>query len=828
MDNYEKFTMLSNFPDILLILDKNQQIIYANKEASNKLQYSLEEFRKMKISKLLVNISDETFVHMFDKKLDNGYIMNLVAKQKQLVLGCVKFKHDDNFSYVVTRVVKRNQISTFNRYDVLINSAPFIMYITDNNHRIVNCNRLFLDLVEEKDKRFIIDNTTNPIIEKIYQSFGENTNMPIKASEEICNFHHSFNKNGQETFLNSTKKILYEGKKIVGMLVVMDDITDEVELSRELNKTSYLLKTILDNIPTAIFWKDRNAKIIGHNKYLKNYFNFSRHEHSEIQEADYYLSSEEQEIIVEDKALRNGSKAFLSKEKQLKLIDGQIVEAKILKVPFFVDKTIDGIIGIIIDLTSEKVNNAKISESNKLLEDVLEAIPIPIYWKDLDLNCLGCNQSYLNFLNINDKSQIIGKKSEDFYKHYNHYLMQELDNEVFKTGRMINSEEFELIDNNDIKKIIRLSKIPMLKNGKITGLISVLMDITLEEKYRKHLEFLSFHDGLTSLYNLAFFNEELLRLDSSRKLPISMVMIDVDGLKLFNDTFGHHAGDEMLIKVAKIIQQNCRHEDIIARIGGDEFAIVLPNTTNDKCSEIVQRILTESSNEKVNEINLSLSIGYATKELADQKLEDIMMVADARMYNVKLERRANQRLKMVKTIQNNLFKKADGEQRHSYNVGEIAYKIALSYGLSQKEADKARLAARLHDIGKIIMKKDLLNSNKTKLTNEEWYNIHRHSEIGYAILNASEVYSDVAKYVYYHHEHYDGTGYPKKLMGEEIPLIARIIHVADAIDAMNSNRPYRKALPRETILFELKNCLQFDSSIVKVAINLIENEHLID
>ncbi len=336
------------------------------------------------------------------------------------------------------------------------------------------------------------------------------------------------------------------------------------------------------------------------------------------------------------------------------------------------------------------------------------------------------------------------------------------------------------------------------------------------------VEYLSYHDQLTGLYNRRFFEEELKRLDTKRNLPISVIMVDLNGLKLANDAFGHDLGDKLLRKTAEILKSSCREDDIIARLGGDEFVVLLPNTSEEQVEQIVNRIVGACSNVKVGSITLSLSYGWEVKKSKDDDINEILKKAENRMYRRKLFESPSMRSITIQTIIQTLYETHKLEEKHSRRVSDLCVAIGKELSFNVRELAELKNIGLLHDIGKIAIDKAIL-SKTTPLTDVEWTEIKRHPEIGYRILSLANDLSEIAQYVLAHHEHWDGSGYPKGLKRNEIPFKARIILLTDAYDSMTSFRPYCTILPREEAIKQIRDGAgkQFDPKLAKVFVERV-------
>ena len=390
---------------------------------------------------------------------------------------------------------------------------------------------------------------------------------------------------------------------------------------------------------------------------------------------------------------------------------------------------------------------------------------------------------------------------------------------VLETNEKIEIEEQALLQTkNHVSIPIEVSAAPIKnENDILEGMVVVFKDCSEKKEKQEKIKFLSYHDRLTGLYNRHFFEEELKRLNAERNLPFTLAILDVNGLKLTNDAFGHEAGDLLLKKVSEILKRECRMDDIIARIGGDEFVILLPMTSNEEAEQISNRIYRAIENEKSERIVISVSIGLETRDSMEQSMKDVFSAAEDQMYHKKLTETQSMRNRTIRLLVETLYGSNKIEKIHSEKVSAICAQIGRGLKFDNDQIKELEIIGLMHDIGKIAISQEILNK-KGRLTTTEYEEVKRHPEISYHILKSADSYAKYADSVLSHHERWDGSGYPRGISGEEIPLISRILAVADAYEAMTSKRYYKEAFTQLEALEELKRCAgtQFDPKIVSV------------
>ncbi|RII35894.1 diguanylate cyclase [Clostridium chromiireducens] len=377
--------------------------------------------------------------------------------------------------------------------------------------------------------------------------------------------------------------------------------------------------------------------------------------------------------------------------------------------------------------------------------------------------------------------------------------------------------------------------------------------VKVEGEHIKKLEELINVDGLTELYNHRYFYDTLLekiKIGKRDDKPVSMIFIDIDYFKQYNDTHGHQKGDYILKKIGGIIKSAVRKDDIAARYGGEEFAIVLPNTDEGQAMDIAEKLRKEievtyfegEENQPGGKITASIGVSI----YPDKAKNDIELIksADDALYRAKFfnKNRVEAYTSILDEIKKNIDEKdielvasiktlisvINAKDKYTYGHIErvVVYSRMMVEKLKLNEKDSKILiyGAYMHDIGKINISKDIL-LKKMKLTDLEWEELKQHPENGVEIIKSVESLQDIIPLILSHHERYDGNGYPNNLKGEEIPYLARVLTVIDSFDAMTSNRPYNNRKTYEEGILEIEQCIgtQFDPEIARIFIEVIKS-----
>jgi diguanylate cyclase (GGDEF)-like protein/PAS domain S-box-containing protein len=368
------------------------------------------------------------------------------------------------------------------------------------------------------------------------------------------------------------------------------------------------------------------------------------------------------------------------------------------------------------------------------------------------------------------------------------------------------------------------------ENGQVETLMLIARDVTERREADAHIRYVSFHDNLTGLYNRAYFTEEIKRLDTRRSLPMSFIIGDANYLKLANDTFSHREGDRLLVSIADILRKCCRNEDVVARYGGDEFAVILPRTDAATAEGICSRI--KKTAEACTDLLIvpSISLGSAVKECPDQSVDKVLSIAEERMYADKLAQRSRTRKSVVTSLQNRLSGQWPDYDSHLRRTRWKARVFADALELGKRDRQYLDMLIPLHEIGKAAIPESCI-AKSGPLTPYEWKAIRRYPEAGYRIANTFTETAKIADDIYSMAEHFDGNGYPRGLKGESIPLLARLFSIVDTYDLMTHDRPHQEAIAPAAALDRLKEQAgrQFDPSLVDVFVRTVnEASHELD
>ena len=665
--------------------------------------------------------------------------------------------------------------------------------------------------VEEfKKDPFLLQKITHPEDKKINKRSFKNLKEKGYAEREI----RIIAKNGDVKWILDKGKMVYDREdKPLKVEGVMRDITRRKKAERKLEYNKNRYQSIFNSAPIGFMLEDEKGNILEVNEVMCEVSGYSKEELEGSNVLDKLVLPEYQEL-----AQKNIKKLLQGKELEFDIK----TPTKTDQIKYYHLKETDttlpdgskGIISMHLDITERKKLEKNLKENNVLLNSVLESIQDGIIVLNPDLTIRYTNPTIKKWF----KKQIPLSGKKCFIGFYNRE--DDCDDcpvlKSLKTGKMESKikkmpAKFEI-------NFIEIFSYPIYneQKDKITGIVEFVRDISERLKKEKEIKFLAFRDSLTGLYNRKFFEAEIERLDTKRQLPLSIIIGDLNGLKIINDSYGQKKGDSLLIKTANLLKEVIREEDVLARYGGDEFTILLPQTSKKTAQKIVKRIKMKSRKQNNNEIPISISFGAATKKEEEQKMTKIIQMAEDEMNQNKLSESRSSKSKIVQGLLNTLNAKSSETKEHAVRMTKLAFDFGEKMGLNNYELNRLSLLATLHDIGKTTIPENVLKK-PAELKDNEWELIKKHPERGSKIAAASEEFAAIADEIMSHHEKWDGSGYPDSLEKEEIPYLARIITIIDSYDVMTNDRPYSKAISKKEALLEIEGCAgsQFDPELAE-------------
>ncbi|MBX9137119.1 MULTISPECIES: HD domain-containing phosphohydrolase [unclassified Clostridium] len=460
-------------------------------------------------------------------------------------------------------------------------------------------------------------------------------------------------------------------------------------------------------------------------------------------------------------------------------------------------------------------------ESNEILKTVIDNIPQLIFFKDTQGIYKIANKPCLDFYSEKGINNIIGKSDSELKLDKNFInTCEKNDKLVIYKRKPVYIEE--RINSNNTQQIFQTVKTPVIdKNNEFIGIVGVAHDITEQKKFEEDLKHLSYTDSLTGLHNRAYFTKKVNELIKEEAFPIRIIMGDVNGLKMVNDTFGHIEGDNLIIAMSNRLK-SLYNNDLIFRWGGDEFILLVPNCNSCVECDLMRKITTIDNSSLNLNFTLSMSIGSSIIKNKYDNLDDALKDAENELYSHKLLVGKNVRISILTNLIKTLHVKNIENIEHIDRVIDLCLKLGKKLNLSLETLDELALIAKLHDIGKIAISEEILLKPET-LSYEEFEIMKTHSEKGYRLLMTIPELNHIAKGILSHHENYDGSGYPLGLSKNEIPLISRIFSIVDAYDTMTNNSLYNKTKTKLEAIAELKKCsgTQFDPKIVELFCSIL-------
>ncbi len=826
----EEIKSLAKFPEedpnLVGRIDYDGKLLYCNH--AYKRLFNDNHHIPFKLKDATKKIAAEKIFNQKNIEIEIGdkiFLFNLIPIKKE--------KYVNFYGRDITKLkaIESVLIEKQNQLQVLLDYAPDSIYIKNKDSEFILNNRAHQKILGVSNIKEVLGKTDFDFFpQKDAKKYFIDEQKIIKTGKLQLNYEEVvYFKNLKKRLFVSVSRVPFEDSKgkIIGIIGISRDISEMKKTEEALSASESKYRELFESAPIGFAVFDNEGKI------------------NSINEAMLRMRGIPKEAIIG----RNFTEIGLIEPKDIpyykelftKMLQGKItkpfntswhnghgekitgeVSATLLKQ----DGKVEGFQLIVSNITERKQMEQALEQSKNIAEGYLniaaEIIVALNSWGNITL----LNDSGHKLLGYS-KGELIGK---NWFKTC---LPNKIGDIVFSKFKKLikgNAKNMANYENN-IKTKSGETRIiswhnALLKDsdGNITGTISSGEDITSRKKAEEEIRHLSFHDHLTGLYNRRFFEEELIRLDTDRQLPLSFIMGDLNGLKLINDVFGHTEGDRILKESSEILKKVCRSDDILARWGGDEFVILLPKTNITDSEELIQRIKKEFKKTDNQRIPISLSLGSATKETKAHDIQTVIIAAESNMYKNKLTERESISSSVISSLESVLYEKSNESRGHMERIRKLAIKLGKKIMLASNQLDELSLLASLHDLGKVAVPETIL-AKKSKLTEKEWEIVKRHPEIGFNIAQSSPLIAHIAKSILSCHENWDGSGYPQGLKEESIPMISRIILIADTYDVMINGRNYEKPIISAKAIEELKRCAgtQFDPVLVEKFIEIISN-----
>lgn len=452
-------------------------------------------------------------------------------------------------------------------------------------------------------------------------------------------------------------------------------------------------------------------------------------------------------------------------------------------------------------------------------EKVLTAIETGILFIDYQGFIYDANESFLSLI----------EKSIEEIRGKTIHVLEEAMKTAIEQITEAPDEVVEYIQRKDERKetyALNYKKMMIDEENEIGTLITFINVSKFEEEITR-LEYTNYVDALTGQYNRMYFDKIIDQYNDHKYWPLAILTADLNGLKLINDNLGHQAGDNAIIKVAELLEKTTPERAVICRMGGDEFSIIIPMYEGAMVRTLINEI--QKASENIPSVMKPLiSIGYAIKTEDSQKIYDIIKTSDNDMYLQKMINKNNSRFYNEMALLKVLYYRTSETNERISRLVKLSQEFGRFLKLELKEIRYLSILTQIHDIGMVLLPDKILKSSKP-LTSEEKGEMKKHPQLGYDLLKDIPQFNQIVEALRSHHEWWDGSGYPGKFKGDEIPKLARILMIIESYDGMTRSRSYKSAVSIEEaieLLMKGKGT-QFDPMYTEKFIQMIKQDNVI-